>query len=351
MFYKQLHGLRGVASLLVFIAHITAGYGIHIDDFLGNHTQIGTIQFFITNIGTFGVEIFFFLSGFFIFISSVNEEKITFFSRRFFRLYPLFFCLSILYILGIFFGFETSNIHNFQIIDIIYALLFINVFFDTPSLTPNSWSIAYEIWYYFCTYYLVDFIIKKRPNYFGFLIAVCILFWFVIQKPITIYFLLGAIVAFNLNFFKYLIDYFNFYLINFISLSALFYLLYLVSIGIEFRGNGWFKTIGYFDLALPFLLSIFFVSLLSKSNILNVFLSTKILAFFGTISYSLYLLHPYTYLFVRKLIEIFHFDTNFFTFILFLLFTSIFTFFISFFSYKYFEVMIYKYFTNKKIYD
>lgn len=160
MFYKQLHGLRGLASLMVFFAHITAGYNLHVNSVLGTHTTQGSLQYYITNIGTFGVEIFFFLSGFVILKSSIKENEKAFFTRRAFRIYPIFLLFSLLFIIGNIITNSNPELNNIK--SILLALSFTNIFFNSSQLTPNAWSVVYEVWYYFGIYYIVSLLIKKK---------------------------------------------------------------------------------------------------------------------------------------------------------------------------------------------
>ncbi|NRA39911.1 MAG: acyltransferase [Planctomycetes bacterium] len=94
-FITSFHGLRGIASLMVLIAHITGGFHLHTGQLYSNATQE-----LITNLGTFGVEIFFMLSGFVIFNASRNTNLKDFFKRRFWRIYPLFIALTLLYFIA-----------------------------------------------------------------------------------------------------------------------------------------------------------------------------------------------------------------------------------------------------------
>ncbi|MCE9777934.1 acyltransferase family protein, partial [Shewanella algae] len=238
MFYKQLHGLRGLASFMVFFAHITAGYNLHVNNVIGNHTTQGTLQYYITNIGTFGVEIFFFLSGFVILKSSIKENEKTFFTRRLFRIYPVFLLFSLLFIVGSF----ITNPESINIKSIMLALSFTNIFFDYPQLTPNAWSVVYEVWYYFGIYYITSLFIKKERLRIIHLLAITVMLWFVVTKPITIYFLLGAFLGFNTEKIEKLLKTIKPISISTLTCILLILISYLIAINTEFGSQGWLHS-------------------------------------------------------------------------------------------------------------
>ncbi|MCP3701215.1 MAG: acyltransferase [Aliivibrio sp.] len=334
---------------MVFYAHITAGYNMHVHGLLGLHTDFGSIQFFISNIGVFGVEIFFFLSGFVILKSSMKENAKTFFVRRFFRIYPIFFLFSIVFIVGnIITGMEPekNNIGS-----ILLALSFTNLFFDSPALTPNSWSVVYEVWYYFGLYYVVSIFVRKEKTSIIGILSVLVLLWFVVTKPITIYFLLGALTAFNINKIEFFINRFKAIWVNSLSLLSIVVLVYLVSQGIKFGHGGWLESISSNAFFLPTLLLISVAFTFHKGSNVNHILTNKTLVFFGNISYTLYLLHPYTYRASRYLIGIVDFQHQEVRFLVFLILSSLVTFFASYILGRFFEMPIYRRFSKKDIYN
>jgi peptidoglycan/LPS O-acetylase OafA/YrhL len=348
MFYKHLHGLRGLASLMVFLVHITDGYNMHVSNIFGRPEEIGTFQYYISNVGSFGVEIFFFLSGFVIYKSSLSEKESDFFIRRFFRIYPIFLLFSIIFIIGNFYANlepERNNITN-----VLLALSFLNVFSDAPALTPNSWSVVYEVWYYLGLFYFTSFFIKHEKITLKHLFAFAVMAWFIVMKPITIYFILGALMCGQIgNISKHLGSYTKLY-VNFFSFMILAILTYFVAIGVNFGGSGWFNALTTVELILPVLLLAFMVLLMHDLNMISIFLQSRWLLFLGTISYTLYLLHPYTYRVVRYIIVKVEISNTTLEFVLFIISTIFVTLFASHIVSFLIELPIYKRFAKKGIY-
>ena len=109
IFTPALHGLRGLAALLVLFYHWDGSFPAF-GDMLNQLPVVGKFYFYIIELGWVGVDWFFVLSGFLLTASlwskSINfKSVINFTIRRVFRIYPgvwlhLFLLLIALYILG-----------------------------------------------------------------------------------------------------------------------------------------------------------------------------------------------------------------------------------------------------------
>lgn len=91
---KSIHYLRGVAALLVVAYHNKQ----YLNEVYAQK-DLGDLLFIS---GGFGVDLFFIISGFIIMLSSQKKETnspINFMTRRFFRIYPVFFICTILFFL------------------------------------------------------------------------------------------------------------------------------------------------------------------------------------------------------------------------------------------------------------
>jgi len=121
--------------------------------------------------------------------------------------------------------------------------------------------------------------------------------------------------------------------------------------GVEFASQG-YKSIfsNPAEIVLPFILWVFLGTLLFENSIVSKILGTRFFAYLGTISYSLYLFHPYTYRVSRELVEMVFDSDSWLGFLIFLA-SSIF---ISIkgaeFLYKKIEEKIYVKVIKKKIY-
>ena len=122
---ELLNVYRGIAILMVFIHHVLA------------YTEIDSGSLFHA-----GVAIFFVISGFCIHLSFLrNPTWSSFFHKRFFRIYPPYFCVLLLFIVID----ETKSLTQIGT----HALLIHNVsertFFD---INASFWSIAIEVQLY-----------------------------------------------------------------------------------------------------------------------------------------------------------------------------------------------------------
>lgn len=134
--------LRGLAALFVVLFHYR--------DYINNvyaQRNLGEILF---GPGVSGVDLFFFISGIIIFISTSKMESrhcVKFVVRRFFRIYPLLFLSIIL--------FYFVSPEQISLTDIIKSSMpiHLNYGMEGPYFGYNiyvpAWTITYEIFFYF----------------------------------------------------------------------------------------------------------------------------------------------------------------------------------------------------------
>jgi peptidoglycan/LPS O-acetylase OafA/YrhL len=136
---KSIHYTRGFAALLVVMFHFSFMY-------------IGKVEPFNTVFlnGGFGVDLFFLISGFIItYVTEKKTQASDFFLKRFFRIYPLF--LFILIISSLFL--VRYNVH--PVWSMIKSGLFILQDYNRPApefdfnFIGPAWTLSYEIWFYF----------------------------------------------------------------------------------------------------------------------------------------------------------------------------------------------------------
>ena len=94
-FNAAVHGLRGLAAMMVFFAHILNGLREHAYPEMSNFVARSEVFW---NLGTYGVYLFFTISGFVILPSAMRYSAREFAARRFFRVYPLFLFMTVLFI-------------------------------------------------------------------------------------------------------------------------------------------------------------------------------------------------------------------------------------------------------------
>jgi len=158
-YLEQLTWLRGIAAFFVVISHIIRA--TEVDYFSQNSSSLPAI-FYSLDLGTFGVLLFFTLSGTTLYISHSNQKTLLthFYIKRFFRIWPAFSVSLLLYILfqPIFSAFytelqgfwiEKQFVTPYSLNDIIqYLFLFQNVI-GTGGLFNNAyWSLPVEFQYY-----------------------------------------------------------------------------------------------------------------------------------------------------------------------------------------------------------
>ena len=138
----ELDAFRGVAVLLVVIFHLTIF-----------NPNINVSHFF--KFGMTGVELFFMISGFVIFMTiSHAQSGRDFWISRFSRLYPIYwFCLSLTTILLII---ENLKSHTETIATIFYRYLvnfsMIQFYFNVQNMDGPYWSLMIELLFYLLLY-------------------------------------------------------------------------------------------------------------------------------------------------------------------------------------------------------
>lgn len=145
---QSIQGLRGISIVLVFFSHWYVG--LLAAGLLGPSLQSGHIQIF--NLGKYGVEVFFMISGYVIVKSLRCHTSLwSFVIARIARIYPLFLLLHIaVFTLGPIFHYKFFvgvDAAEWLYLFIVNLLLLPGVF-DLPLAQPVAWSLSYEIAFY-----------------------------------------------------------------------------------------------------------------------------------------------------------------------------------------------------------
>lgn len=318
----SMQGLRGFSALIVVIDHIyQMAYKGGFFHYRGD-----------TGLGYIGVDLFFMISGFLIIQSLIKHGEVNvFLKNRVIRVFPVFLFLHF----SIFLAGPIAHYEWFGDVSVSKYIFnfFSNLFllpgmFDLQIAQKNAWSLSYEFAFYLmaCALYLILNKVKNA-SIKGMLTALFVLSTLAIMyiHPRVCFFIAGVLVFFLIK--KVKVKYNKFYLFNGTILLLLLY-------------------ISLSNMYLAFVFGVlFFFTIAREEGVFSSFLKTRVMQFFGDISYSFYLWHPfalfpfkvifsrYGYLISNEYLRIFIFGVLGFTV------TTI----VSYLSYKYIEV----WFTNK----
>jgi len=177
---RYIDALRGLAILAVIITHASQ---------FGTNTFLPAILVHAISRGINGVQLFFFVSAFTLFLSvntRYGKEKYftgNFFIRRFFRIAPMYYLAIVYYLWQDGFGprFWLGDAFGVTIGNITGNVFFVHGFnaYWINSLVPGGWSIAVEMLFYL----ILPFLFYKIKN----------------TQQATVFFLLTLILRFVLD--------------------------------------------------------------------------------------------------------------------------------------------------------
>lgn len=159
--FKPLTWLRGIAALLVVISHSLRATQ---DTYLPKDEPVNWIWLKVFDLGTFGVLLFFTLSGTTLYLSHTSRSSklnvLPFYIKRFFRIWPAF-ALSLLvyfvfsYVFREFYGEATGNWIERQFLQVpnptdflTYLTLSFNISGQLGLFNNAYWSLPVEFQYY-----------------------------------------------------------------------------------------------------------------------------------------------------------------------------------------------------------
>ncbi|NOX92440.1 MAG: acyltransferase [Gammaproteobacteria bacterium] len=280
--YSELDAIRGIAALMVVIYHYTIRYG-EIYDYPVQPA-------FSFELGHFGVQLFFMVSGFVIFLTlDKTVHAADFIISRLSRLYPAYW-IAVILTFSIVYLFSLPG-REVGIESAIINLTMLQKWFRVANVDGVYWTLAVELSFYMIMFFI--FVTNKLEK-----ITLISLVWLCIiifSKYLEIYQSVHIHWVIKLMF---LLDYGNLFIagIMFYKImhenKASSYLALLISLITEYylHGNSVFIVSTYFG--------IFFLFTKGYLTILSI----KPLVFLGTISYSLYLIHQNVgYIVIQKL--------------------------------------------------
>ncbi|MCC6778988.1 MAG: acyltransferase [Hyphomicrobiales bacterium] len=282
-FNNAVHALRALATAMVFAAHMLDSFNTY---FYPDHAALNLAMPYVKRLGTFGVELFFVISGYVI-MSSVDRYSLReFFLRRFIRIYPVFAFFTLLF-------FALNAVSRafpgkLSLVDLLLNLGFINIYLGTPALSPNAWSLTFEANFYLMAGLGCAFLRTRRVAALVALAAAALAFLAVF--PIAAYFLVGCIL--------YFVRRPTSALRSAVEVSVLLLWCLLAAVVIR-TSDGPERASWAMNTLLLGATGLFFFLASGRGSVFASLAAFRPVFFLGTISYSFYLAHPYAYFALR----------------------------------------------------
>jgi peptidoglycan/LPS O-acetylase OafA/YrhL len=300
---KSLTGIRGIAAIYVIIFH----WYNHLSQKqpITSSSTVNDLWTTLIKHGYLSVDLFFALSGFVLCVASYNlfSEQVSgpdyrkFIYKRFFRLFPLYICITLVY---------QATFNQAGVVDLLLNLTLLQGIVPSHSLSiiNPGWSLTNEWVVCFIFPFFLFYALKVRKKA-----------WLLVALSVVLLLAVSLVRGHAINWSNYtsLKDAKGFYplvgytrgpagfarTITSFSLGIFSYIIY------RFYSKSGFnlKYLGYLTIPLFALLfvknaDILIILLLpalilyiTQTNYLNTFLSSKPVHFAGLISYSLYLNH------------------------------------------------------------
>lgn len=265
---KELDILRGFAALNVVLYHYTTRFRA-----IYHHSYPEKYDWIY---GHYGVELFFVISGFVIFMTLQNVKNVKEFAfKRFVRLFPTYWiCLSLTLITVYLFGHPATS--EYTVYEVLMNFTMVQGAFEVANIDGAYWSLLPELFFYvFMAFvYAMGFITKIR------VIAIVWLSLMLLNQfgllPFGAYFL-------NLEYGMFFLAGVLFYELKFnhggLTEHLLIALCLITAMWVHQTPGSAFVFTGIFGL--------FYLFIYNRLKII----SFSPLLFFGYISYPLYLLH------------------------------------------------------------
>jgi peptidoglycan/LPS O-acetylase OafA/YrhL len=274
--FLEIDSLRGIAAIIVLISHYTWAYDFHYH-ILAQHP-------FHFPYGDMGVQIFFIISGFVIFMTLKRVKTIKeFIISRFSRLYPTYWlCIIITVVATMLFPIPTLG--HYTLKEILLNITMVAGLFKIRYIDQVYWSLEVELFFYIILGLI--FYIKKL-QYIDYIVIVwlfvCVLslcFEFPLEKYVKKIFILHNAPLFITGILMYKIKLKTATLLNHLTIPAAF-IIYCFNFHEDYPTD--FRP---YILVLCIFIMFYVYAFWGLS-----FLKHRIFLFFGTISYPLYLLH------------------------------------------------------------
>jgi peptidoglycan/LPS O-acetylase OafA/YrhL len=299
----ELDCLRGFAAIFVVLFHTTLGF---------------PAANFGFKFGCTGVELFFLISGFVIFLTIEKTSSAKdFLLSRFSRLFPAYWvCVSITALAIVSWTLLTKSPLTFPTFkDYVINLTMIQYYFGVKNIDGSYWTLTMELLFYL--FILIVYLLKKlhKIEIIGyFVVLTCLLNQTFLKFNFhLVYDLLNGYLPL-INYFPLFIAGIIFYRIKFykISLSrAILLLLCFITQVLLFEHAG-ISPVVMTQFQYAIIVFVYFIIFLLYSYGYLHFIINNVALFLGKISYSLYLIHQYItyYLLIPLLTHSKHFHLN-----------------------------------------
>jgi len=267
---SNIQFLRFFAAMMVVTSHIAS----HVPLLAGH--QESSFWDRISIAGSYGVDIFFVISGFVITNSFRHQKKSPsqFLKLRFFRIYPLYAAVTILFFLMHLVFPSMANSSKISIRLLLSSLTLTSRIFGFPyPILPQGWTLEIEVFFYliFVASIILCLRLKSFSGKEGLLSGVFILLAIIFGAPnLMIEFVFGTLISIYSGKTRKM---------GFILLAAIgFFIFIWINIAIDIR------TDRYLWIGLPSALLVFLAIATPQ-------LPRRFMNFLGDISYSIYLIH------------------------------------------------------------
>ena len=246
----------------------------HITEYSKSYNYKPQFFSFFEGWGQNGVDIFFVITGFVIYISNKNDLPSNFIKKRFLRIVPLYYFSTFIFILIFIFFNDLFRNDKISYQDIFKTLLFVSVLFKENPIIDLGWTIEFEI--YFSIIFFISLFLKNLKN--RFLIIIIIISIISLYSLLIVEFMFGLIIGYlyEKNFFLKFSKYF--------LVLGLILLISSKLVNIHLYNLNELRVLIY---GIPS--SLIIIGLANYKN-----LNIKIFAYLGKVSFSIYLIQVFT---------------------------------------------------------
>lgn len=279
---KELDTLRGFAALNVVLFHYTTRYRE-----LYHHKYPVEFDWIY---GHYGVELFFVISGFVIFMTLHKVKDVREFAiKRFVRLFPTYWICLILTVVFTFL-LKSGEMNKITFTQLLINITMIQGVFEVPDIDGAYWSLLPELFFYgFVAFiYAIGCLPKTK------IVAVIWLALMVLNQmgllPFGAYFL-------NLKYGMFFLSGMLFYELRFNKSDAIIHLLIALCLIIAV----WINNLPASLYVFTGIFALFYLFIYDKLRILNF----PPLLFLGYVSYPLYLLHQNLGFYLMNILKVY----------------------------------------------